>query len=68
MFFCTPAKMTPYLETSTGWDMMSELMSQTRGTLPYRARISLGAVDGIVGAIVEIGGFGIDLELILGGM
>ena len=32
MFFCTPAKMTPYFDTSTGLERMLEDMSQTSGT------------------------------------
>ncbi len=34
MFFCAPAKMTPYLDTSTGRERMSEDMSHTMGTPP----------------------------------
>ena len=68
MFFWAPAKMMPYLDTSTGRERMSEDMSHTMGTPPGLGDVlPLGAVDGVVGAVVEVAGLGIQLQLVLGG-
>jgi hypothetical protein len=57
MFFCAPAKITPYLATSITRDRMCEDMSatSTRSARIAEVRLVLDAVDGLVGAHVQVG-------------